>query len=307
MKPVTLVSSALLVHAIGAASTHSLWSRPGALALVNHPLVVYLGTGGLPRGSFERCLLARATVLEGLEQAARQEAKAALADSDTRKHASLRLLEKVTAEGKRCANDHAEWRTAVSAAGKTIDLPKSEIDAGVRCYACGGMHYNIDCPEELRVSNSAATLASYLRSTTSLAGASSVLTDLSFAATTLMKAGLHGGEPYGAMLGAHVQRLSVLADACDRALVASGRLSDAPETCKEEFETARSLLFALVDSESSDAGLKAVQSSDAGGGGVMMGLQEARDCIEVIEPGFRASQVPARAGTRVCTGMLASI
>ena len=119
--------------------------------------------------------------------------------------------------------------------------------------------YCLQCPEELRVSPDALALAGYLRSSSSLAGASAVLRDLAFAATTLTRAGLEGGDAYGLMLGAHAKRLPELAEACEEVLALS---SDAEAAAaKEAFGTARSLLFATVDAESSTTGLKAAAST----------------------------------------------
>ena len=119
-----------------------------------------------------------------------------------------------------------------------------------------------------------------------------MLRDLAFAATTLTRAGLEGGDAYGLMLGAHAKRLPELAEACEEVLALS---SDAEAAAaKEAFGTARSLLFATVDAESSTTGLKAAASTageqaESGTQG-KLSLQEARERIDLIEPGFLESQ-----------------
>ena len=246
---------------VASVSSLSAWTRP--LALANHPLVLFFGTGRLPRGSFERCLLARSAILEGLEASAKaDQAKAALSDDSNWEAATSSLLELLAEEREACLRKHDEWREAADAAGQTIDLPQSEIDAGVRCYVCGGIHYNVDCPEELAVSSNVQALVGYLRGASSLAGASTVLRDLSFAATTLSRAGLDGGKPFRAVLAAQSDALPALAAACDRAYEASSSRTsssggDSTARASEEASTSRSLLFAAVDSESATSGLQA--------------------------------------------------
>ena len=259
-----------------------LWTRPAALTLANHPLFIQLGTGCLPRGSLERNLLARTAILDGLESAAGNGATSAERDE-------LRAL--LSAEKRRCAEDTAIWRTQCDAAGVTIDLPASEVEAGVACYNCGGSHYNIDCPDELAVAPSAVAISAYLRSTSTLAAAAAVLRDLAFVASTLVRAGLGGGAAYGELVSAHAARLPELADKCELVLTASEQSDDA--RAAEEYTTARSLLYAMIDSESGVAGLKssaAAADDDGRSGGAALSLQEAREAIEAIEPGFLQSQ-----------------
>jgi len=184
-------------------------------------------------------------------------------------------LSLIADEKSRCERDHDGWRDAATAAGRTIELPESEVASGVRCYTCDGTHYNVDCPDSATAPPEALALSSFLKSS-SLSASAIVLRDIGFAHTTLMKAGLDGGDAYKACVRAHAERCMRLADACDRAVATGG---------DGEKETARSLLYAVVDGESGVAGLK-----DGGEDGSFMSLQEARERIEDVAPGFLASQ-----------------
>ena len=298
----------LLLLSVGDASPTLL--RSEALALTNHPLVVALGVGNLPAGSANRLLLARAAVIEGLE------AGAANAAANAESEATLSLLSLVNAEKQRCEADAEEWLASAAAAGITIDLPAAEVDAGVRCYSCGGLHYNVDCPDEASVAPEATALAGALRAG-SLAASATVLHSLCFAVLTLQRAGLDGGDAYRGLVGVHAVRLVELADACDLALEAvSGGSSDVggeggsggggggtgggggggggggngnDALAAAEASTASSLLYALVDSESGTAGLKSAAAAD-GAGEAVMSLQDAREKIEAVESGFLQTQ-----------------
>jgi hypothetical protein len=310
-----------LLHHITALSLSPLWTRPEALALTNHPLLVQIGTGQLPAGSFRRCLLARTAIVEGLEAAAAVACSGNFVTAPAAECLSLLAQERV-----RCQQDADEWWASAVAAGKSIELPASEVAGksamiplgssfhpsfplplptcarphpivvGVRCYGCGGTHYNVDCPEELTVSSEATALASQLRGSRTLAAASVVLRDLCFAHATLREAQLDGGDAYGGWVEAHSQRWLRLADACDGALEAAATLQgDTAAAAIEEARAARSLLFALIDSEASTAGLRARGGAGAEEGATegadadertYMSLQEAREAIEAVAPGF---------------------
>jgi len=263
-----------------------LWTRPQGLMLANHPLIVQLGTGALPMGSFNRCLLAREALLEGLEASA-----ASSCSGDAVSPEAAQLLSMAADESARCTRDASLWLETAAGAGRSIELPAEEVAAGVRCYTCGGTHYNIDCPETAAAPPEALALAGFLKSARTLAAASAVLRDLSFASNTLLKAGLTGGDAYSACVAAHAQRCGELADACDRTLAAAGTLedtaSDSARLALDETRLARSLLFALVDSECGTAGLKDSSCGDGDGG---MSLREAREAIEAVEPGFLQEQ-----------------
>ena len=259
------------MHALLSAAVS--WTPP--LNLANHPLVVQFGCGSLPMGSFNRCLLARDTIVEALETAAASACSGVSVTAEAAEYLSL-----VVDENSNCERDAEMWRKAAAEAGRTIDLPESEVESGVRCYTCDGTHYNVDCPDEATAPPEALGLASFIKSS-SLSASAIVLRDLGFAHTTLVKAGLDGGDAYKACVKAHAERCMKLADACDKAVAAG----DSSGNTASEEETARSLLFALVDGESGVAGLK-----DGGEDGSFMSLQEARERIEEVEPGFLQSQ-----------------
>lgn len=253
-----------------------LFSRSAALALTNNPLVVQLGTGALPMGAFKRTLLARTAVMEGLTAGIAAACSGASVTPE-----SMLLLELTHNEAARCSDDAESWCKTAAEAGKSIELPQSEVEAGVRCYNCKGTHYNVDCPEDAAVSSSAVALAAYLRSAGTLGAAASVLGDVAFAARTLTKAGLDGGPAFSTLLGDNAKRLSALSDACDKALEVSGACGE--PAASGDAETARSLLYALIDSEAAEAGLR----EDGSGS---MPLAEARVALDVVEPGFLESQ-----------------
>ena len=247
-------------------------SHSAALSLVNHPLAVQLGTGALPRGSFDRCMLARRALLQSLEACA---ARAVSSEKVT--PAAALLFSTVAKEVASIDADAAHWASEATSAGQTIDLPAEEVAAGVKCYVCGGNHYNIDCPDELSVSGEAQALASFLRAASPAASAT-VLRDLAFVHKTLLRAGLDGGRAYGGVVRVHAERWTAMAEQYD-ALESDG----APAA---EIETARALLFAAVDAEGGVAGLKDAPGVASGS----LSLEAAREAIERVEPGFLAQQ-----------------
>lgn len=255
-------------------------SRTDALALTNHPLSIQLGTGKLPYGSLTRCLLARTALLDALTASV----EAACADSRESPPAQ-ELLSLMRAEHSSSLKDADTWLAAAASAGKSIELPESEIRAGVRCYICGGTHYNTDCPQEAKVPSTAAQgLATYLRGAATFGAVAAVLLDLAFAFTTLRAAGLDGGDAFGQLVAHHNDRLPQLAAAVELAAQdESGALRDAARA-QEEAGIARSLLYAWVDGEAGEAGLQDVAE------GTAMSLQEARERVDTVEPGFLQAQ-----------------
>ena len=121
-----MVVLVLVPFLLGALSS-PLFSRKDALSLANHPLIVQLGTGSLPAGSFHRCLLAHAAVVGGLEDGVASACSGASLAPKT-----MALLELAHAEGQRVARDADGWRATAAQAGRTIDLPESEVAAGGR-------------------------------------------------------------------------------------------------------------------------------------------------------------------------------
>ena len=210
----------------------------------------------MPAGHFRRLLLARTEILGGLAEGA-----AALCSGESISAAEICAL--AHDEAQRCESDHETWWFEAADAGKSIELPESEVAAGVRCYACGGTHYNVDCPSETTPSASAAALASYLRGSRTLASASAVIFELAFAHRTLLSAGLNGGRAFSGCLAANAAALERLSDACERALDALPPVEIAG--LGDEASIARSLLFACVDSLANEAGLQENrEGSDAG-------------------------------------------
>ena len=269
----------LLVLVVASSTLTPLWTRSQGVLLANHPLVVQLGCGQLPMGCFSRCLLARSVIIEGMETAVAACSGSAMSPD------GAELLALLADESARCTRDNADWLANAASAGKTIDLPETEAESGVRCYSCGGTHYNIDCPDDRTAPPEAQALASYIGSATSLAAASSVLHDVSFVASTLLKAGLDGGDAYSPCIRAHAERFEALVGACDRALATSDAVKTAlTAAASTESTTAQQLLYAWVDSESGTSGLK---ETGAEGG---LSLQEARERIDGVEPGFLRSQ-----------------
>merc|ERR1719247_3345807 len=117
--------------------------RSERLNLLNHPLQIQLATGALPYGSFVRLCHDRSTILEALRAAAAAAGADVLSDEAATADATAQ-----------------EWRTVAESSGKTI----STGDDSINCYACGGDHLNIDCPDDLSVSGPARALAAVLRS-----------------------------------------------------------------------------------------------------------------------------------------------
>ena len=95
-------------------------ARPEFLNVLNHPLQLQLATGDLQLGAFQRLILDRAAMFEGLGVAT----------------ASLPEI-----KGELLECNHKEealtWLEAAQQAGKTIVLPD------IQCYNCGGDHLNI--------------------------------------------------------------------------------------------------------------------------------------------------------------------
>ena len=136
----------------------SLWSKQEALTLLNHPLLIQLTTGDLPMGSFNRLLEDRRVLVDAMRDGAAS-ACAELMDTPAGMVPSSEFLLLAQNEYSRCSEDAACWHAAATAAGRTIEPD----DPDIRCYACGGRHLNIDCPDELKPSASAMALAAHLK------------------------------------------------------------------------------------------------------------------------------------------------
>ena len=112
-------------------------NRPEVLNLLNHPLQLQLATGDLKLGAFQRLILDRKAILEGLDGAT-----------------GGLVAEELAAHEEQSA----KWLDAGKKAGKTIAVE------GIECYNCGGNHLNIDCPDDQEISSSARALQSLLLS-----------------------------------------------------------------------------------------------------------------------------------------------
>ena len=93
------------------------------------------------------------------------------------------------------------WLETAEAAGKTI----STGDPSIKCYACGGDHLNVDCPDDLTVTGPARAVAAVLRSYSGAEAATSVLAvcEYGWACDTVLKAGFE--TPYAGWLRAHAE------------------------------------------------------------------------------------------------------
>jgi len=223
--------------------------RGESLNLLNHPLQIQLATGALPYGSFVRLCHDRSTILDAVRSAA------AAAGADV-------LSDVSEAEAK-------AWLETAEASGKTI----STGDPSIKCYACGGDHLNVDCPDDLTVTGPARAVAAVLRSSPDPAAAAFAVCEYGWACGTLLEAGFE--TPYAGWLTNH-------ANALNKASAAVAPLVDAAdrESVDAAYVAALSALFNFVDSEASTAGLK----------GAGEDLEDARRKLDALEPGFLDSQ-----------------
>ena len=226
--------------------------RSERLNLLNHPLQIQLATGALPYGSFVRLCHDRSTILDAVRSAAAAAGVDVLGDVSE-------------AEAK-------AWLDAAEASGKTI----STGDPSIKCYACGGDHLNVDCPDDLTVTGPARAMAAVLRSYNDVEAAAGVLAacEYGWACGTLLEAGL-GETPYAGWLTAHAEALATAAAAVAPLVDAAHR-----ESVDAAYVAALSALFNFVDSEASTAGLK----------GAGADLEAARRKLAALEPGFLDSQ-----------------
>lgn len=227
-------------------------ARPELLNLLNHPLQLQLATGDLQLGAFQRLLLDRKAILEGLEAATQ---------GMPRLQEELALYE----------SEAEQWLTTTQEAGKTISVP------GIECYSCGGDHLNLDCPEDQEISSSAQALKSLLLSN-GLEGATAVLQGYSFACSTLLKAcemeALQLDPVYHGWLSTHADRWSQVGDICGE------KLSDNPNS--DGYTVCLSMLYNWIDGEAATTGIRA-DLNDAT-------LSTLMDELERLEPGYAAQR-----------------
>ena len=228
--------------------------RSERLNLLNHPLQIQLATGALPYGSFVRLCHDRSTILEAVRSAA------AAAGADV-----------LSAEVSEAEATAKAWLDAAEAAGKTI----STGDPSIKCYACGGDHLNVDCPDDLAVTGPARAVAAVLRSYNDVEAAAGVLAacEYGWACGTLLEAGFE--TPYRGWLTNHAEALATASAAVAPLVDAADR-----DAVDASYVAALSALFNFVDSEASTAGLK----------GAGEDLEAARRKLDALEPGFLDSQ-----------------
>jgi hypothetical protein len=228
--------------------------RSERLNLLNHPLQIQLATGALPYGSFVRLCHDRDIILEAVRSAA------AAAGADV-----------LAAEVSEAQETKKAWLETAEAAGKTI----STGDPSIKCYACGGDHLNVDCPDDLTVTGPARAVAAVLRSYGGAEAATGVLAvcEYGWACDTLLKAGFE--TPYAGWLRAHADSLNAAAAAVIPLVDAADR-----DAVDASYVAALSALFNFVDSEASTAGLK----------GTGEDLEAARRKLDALEPGFLEAQ-----------------
>ena len=164
------------------------------------------------------------------------------------------------------------WFETAEAAGKTI----STGDPSIKCYACGGDHLNVDCPDDLTVTGPARAVAAVLRSYNDVEAAAGVLAacEYGWACDTLLEADL-GPTPYAGWLRAHAESLAKASAAVAPLVDAAAR-----DAVDASYVAALSALFNFVDSEASTAGLK----------GAGADLEAARKKLDALEPGFLDAQ-----------------
>ena len=257
-----LIFAMVVGLARGLSVSETLWSgsRGELLNLLNHPLQIQLATGELPYGSFLRLTEDRSCILEGLVAAA--------GDSCV----GSGLVAEVEANG--ALRD--EWRGVAEARGKTI-----AAGDGVDCYGCGGNHLNVDCPDELGVSQSARALAAVVRSggdgPSTLAAVAAVCRGYGWACGTVLDAALGESTAYDGWLVRHARVFQDVGAEASAALDASGAACD---DVRPAYVAALSALYNYVDSEASTAGLK----------GSGAALDAARRKLGDLEPGFLEAQ-----------------
>ena len=255
MQPTQALLALLCIRSAAPLSTTSQQLRAAhrseRLNLLNHPLQIQLATGALPYGSFVRLCHDRCTILDAVRSAAAAAGAEVLGDVSE-------------AEAK-------AWLETAEASGKTI----STGDPSIKCYACGGDHLNVDCPDDLTVTGPARAVAAVLRSYSGAEAATGVLAacEYGWACGTLLEAGFE--TPYAGWLTNH-------ANALNKASAAVAPLVDAAdrESVDAAYVAALSALFNFVDSEASTAGLK----------GAGEDLEAARTKLDALEPGFLEAQ-----------------
>jgi hypothetical protein len=301
----TIVPAAqALIIKWGSTKAASLCSRDDALTIVNHPLIIQLGTGDLPMGSFRRLLLARSALLEAAGESIVAACSELTKAKDPKARDAATSLEALISQEVRQASDDAtEWLAAAERAGKTIELPAEQGAAGVSCYGCGGNHYNVDCPDDLSPSRDALTLSSHMRAArgalSQLGAAAPIFRCIGWSHATMASTSpeMNGGRAFQGWTSSHALRWTAISEALEHAfdcgvtcldagevfLSVGGALSDLEvAVARREAQTSFALLYAAIDSEAATAGLQSVSAT--------MSVQEAREAIALVEPGFNGDK-----------------
>lgn len=233
-------------------------ARPELLNLLNHPLQLQLVTGDLALGAFQRLLLDRQAILQGLDVA-----------TEGMLHDELALYTSETRE---------QWLSTAQQAGKTIEIP------GMQCYTCGGNHLNLDCPVDQETSSSAQALKSLLESN-GLEGATAVLQGYGFACSTLLKAcesqDINLNPAYHDWIKTHGEEWTALGQECGAKLSSS---SSSPTTAinSEGYTVCLSMLYNWIDAEAATTGIRADLNDPT--------LSAIMQELERLEPGYAAQR-----------------
>mmetsp|Transcript_20979 Transcript_20979/g.23963 ORF Transcript_20979/g.23963 Transcript_20979/m.23963 type:complete len:356 (+) Transcript_20979:200-1267(+) len=242
-------------------------NRGEVLNLLNHPLQLQLATGDLSLGSFRRLVDDRKAILEGMKRAVTVEEEGEikkLMEEELNFHETASL----------------RWLRIVEEAGKTIDVD------GVECYNCGESHLNIDCPDDMGVSQSAQALSSIIQAN-GLIGATAVLRCYSFSCERLLDVACaendandntQSNDIYHGWLDTHAKRWSKLADICEEKVDVSTTAS-----ASSSYSICLSMLYNWIDNEAATTGIRADLQSDP----LLLNLMNR---LEVLEPGYAAQR-----------------
>lgn len=258
-----LLCSLLLTWSADALSRyHDFWqrNRPEILNLLNHPLQLQLATGDLHLGAFQRLILDRRVILQGLKMAT---TASGIPEIEQELALHDQFAEKCLARA--------------ATAGKTIVVPD------IKCYNCGGNHLNLDCPDDQTISSSALALKSLLASH-GLTGATAVLQCYGFCCRRLLEACSSQEatlDPvYHGWLERHAKVWSQLGNVCAGKLVTdttSGSLINA-----DGFTVCISMLYNWIDGEAATTGIRADLNEPT--------LSALLNTLEGLEPGYVAQR-----------------
>ncbi len=245
-------------------------NRRESLNLLNHSLQLQLVTGDLQFGAFQRLILDRKAILEGLEIATRGTS--------------------ITLDIQKQLSSHdevaADWIQTAEKAGKTITVS----DPNIKCYNCGGTHLNIDCPEDQAISSSAQALKSLLISN-GVEGATAVLQCYSFCCSTLLKScgrqqqerqqsqsTLEIDPVYHGWLETHATTWARFGEICGDHLANN---QNGKKLNTDGYTVCLSMLYNWIDAEAATTGIRADLNDPT--------LSSIMDELERLEPGY-ASQ-----------------